>query len=385
MLPHSKMSLLCTLLFLWIAATALVVWRADKHIPSICEMELGTHAWPKISIIACARNEETSIRQAVTTLLRQDYPDFELIVVNDRSTDRTAQILIELQDIYPGLVIATVESLPPGWLGKCNAMHIGATVAKGEWLLFTDADVSMKYDTLKRAINFAAIEQADHVALAPSCILPSWILTVLVNTFVVFFKLFVKPAQVSNPNSSAHVGIGAFNFVRAEVYRKVGGHEPIRLRPDDDVKLGKLIKQRGYRQRFASGIGQISVPWYATLGQMMRGLEKNCYAGVDYSLGKIAVSNIIALITFILPFILVCLVSGISFWLMLASCLVILAIGVHSARSAGFRIDHGLLFPVGVLLFLYTFNRAIVLTILRGGINWRDTFYPLDELKRNVV
>ena len=352
---------------------------------SIGEMELATHEWPKISIIACARNEETSIREAVTTLLRQDYPDFELIVVNDRSTDRTDTILKELQDIYPGLVVATVETLPAGWLGKCNAMHVGASIATGEWLLFTDADVSMKHDTLKRAIHFAAIEQADHVALAPACILPSWILTVLVSTFVVFFKLFIKPAQINNPRSGAHVGIGAFNLVRTAVYRAIGGHEPIRLRPDDDVKLGKLIKLQGYRQRFASGIGQISVPWYATLGQMIRGLEKNCYAGVDYSLGKIIASNIIALTTFVAPFICVWFTAGISFWLMLASCVVILGIGIHSARSAGYRIDHGLFFPVGVLLFLYTFDRAILLTILRGGINWRDTFYPLAELKRNVV
>lgn len=377
--------ILCTIHLSLIAFIAWTIWRSEHFIPSICEAELLALEWPSVSIVACARNEETSIAQAVTTLLNQDYPDYELIVVNDRSTDRTGAILKELQLNYPSLVVATVETLPAGWLGKCNAMKVGATTAKGQWLLFTDADVFMQPDTLKRAISFAHREQADHLALAPACTLPSWMLTVLVSTFVVFFKLFVKPAQISNPSSLAHVGIGAFNLLRSHVYRDIGGHEPIRLRPDDDVKLGKLVKQHGYRQRFASGIGQISVPWYSTLGQMMRGLEKNCFAGVDYKLGKIAGANIVSFLTFVAPFLLVWFVGGISFWLMLTACSLVLGIGVHSARSAGYRVDHGLFFPLGVLLFLYTFDRAVFLTLLRGGINWRDTFYSLDELKRNVV
>ncbi len=348
-------------------------------------MSYAPLAWPSISIVACARNEEASIGDAVTTLLNQDYPDYELIVVNDRSTDRTGLILNELQQKYPGLVVVTIDTLPAGWLGKCNAMQTGADAARGQWLLFTDADVFMLPDTLRRAVGYAHHEEADHLALAPACVLPSWSLTVLVSTFVVFFKLFVKPAQISNPDSPAHVGIGAFNLVRRDVYRAVGGHEPIRLRPDDDVKLGKVIKQHGYKQRFASGIGQVSVPWYATIGQMIRGLEKNCFAGVDYQLSKVIAANIVSLLTFVAPFVLVWLVEGTSFWLMSLACIVVLGIGIQSARSAGYRIDHGLFFPLGVLLFLYTFDRAVILTILRGGINWRDTFYPLEELKRNAV
>lgn len=376
---------LSLLLFLFVAFIAWTLRRAEHCTPSISKLELTAQEWPGISIIACARNEEESIGQAVATLLNQDYPDYELIVVNDRSTDRTAQILAELQQDHKELVVATVDHLPAGWLGKCNAMRIGAEAASGKWLLFTDADVFMKPDTLKLAMQFAINEQADHLALAPSCRLPSWILTVLVNAFVIFFRLYIKPAQVSNPNSRAHVGIGAFNLIRTEVYQAIGGHEPVRLRPDDDVKLGKVIKLRGYRQRFASGIEQIWVPWYSSVGQMVRGLEKNCFAGTDYNLGRIALSNLVSILTFIGPFIFVWFASGINFWLMLSSCALVLIIGVHNARGLGYRVDHGLFFPLGVLLFLYTFNRAVFLTIVRGGITWRDTFYKLEELKQNVV
>ncbi len=281
--------------------------------------------------------------------------------------------------------MVTIDDLPAGWLGKCHAMQAGAVAASGEWLLFTDADVFMKPDTLKRAMDYTLAERADHLALAPSCVMPSWILTVLVSTFVVFFKLFIKPALVSDPKSSAHVGIGAFNLVRTEAYRAIGGHERVRLRPDDDVKLGKVIKQKGYRQRFASGIGLIWVPWYASLGQMLRGLEKNSFAGVDYKLGKLVGANLFSLLLFVVPFCWLPWADGLSWWLLLASCCLVLSVGVRSALSAGYRIDHGLFFPLGVLLFLFTFDRAVLLTLLRGGIFWRDTFYALDELKRNVV
>lgn len=377
--------LFSSLLFIFVGLVAWTLVRAERFTPTISGTAIAEHDWPSISIIACARNEEISIRQAVTTLLNQEYPDYELIVVNDRSTDQTSQILRELQQTFPQLVVATVETLPNGWLGKCNAMKTGASTARGQWLLFTDADVFMKPDTLKRAIQYAYAEQADHLTLAPACELPSWILTVLVNAFVVFFRLYVKPAQISNPKSTAHVGIGAFNLVRTDVYRAIGGHEPVRLRPDDDLKLGKVIKQHGFRQRFASGLDQISVPWYSSVGQMIQGLEKNCFAGSDYSLARTAFSNIFSILIFIVPFGCVWFLSGISFWLMLASCVLILAIGVHNAVGLGYRIDHGLFFPLGVLLFLYTLNRSVLLTIVRGGINWRDTFYPLDELKRNIV
>ncbi len=379
------MFIFTALLLFLVAFIAWTLWRSAHFIANIRKIEITTDSWPKISIIACARNEETSVGQAVTSLLNQDYSNYELIVVNDRSTDNTGRILSQLQNSHPQLVVATVEELPAGWLGKCHAMQVGANIASGDWILFTDADVFMKPDTLKRAMQFIANEQADHIAMIPGCVLPSWLLTVLVSTFAVYFNLFIKPAQISNPKSTAHVGIGAFNLVRAEVYHAINGHELIRLRPDDDVKLGKLIKQGGYRQRFVSGIGQIWVPWYSSVGEMVRGLEKNCFAGVDYSLAKVIASNIISLLTFIAPLVLVWFTTGISFWFMLIASFLVVSIGVHSALNAGYRFHHGLFFPLGVLLFLYTFDRAVLLTIVRGGINWRDTFYSLDDLKRNVV
>ncbi|MFO0088473.1 MAG: glycosyltransferase, partial [Pirellula sp.] len=252
-------------------------------------------------------------------------------------------------------------------------------------LLFTDADVSMRPDTLKVTIDYALAEKADHLTMAPQCEMPSWLLRAFVATFAFFFKLHVKPSQISNPRSKAHVGIGAFNLVRRDVYLAVGGHEAIRLRPDDDLKLGKLLKSNGYQQRFANGMGLISVPWYRSIGELTRGLEKNSFAGIDYSISKWIASSVLVILLFVLPFLLVLLTQGWSFWFSIITCALIFCMGACNAIKSGYRLDHGLFFPIGCLLFLFVFNRAILLTLWRKGIVWRDCFYRLDELKKNVV
>lgn len=373
------------LLFVMNASLLVALLRSEKHLLDLGARGYQERDWPSISIVVAARNEEESIEKATLSLLEQEYPKYELIVVNDRSTDRTEAILGNLQQSHSELKSIAIKELPNGWLGKCNALHHGAQAATGDWLLFTDADVSMRPDTLKLTIDYALAEKADHLTMAPHCEMPSWLLRAFVATFAFFFKLHVKPSRISNPRSKAHVGIGAFNLVRRDVYLAVGGHETIRLRPDDDLKLGKLLKSKGYQQRFANGVGLISVPWYRSVRELTRGLEKNSFAGIDYSISKWIASNVLVLTLFILPFLLLLVTHGWSFWFSAASCALILFMGAFNAIKSGYRLDHGLFFPIGCLLFLFVFNRAILLTFWRKGIVWRNCFYGLDELRKNVV
>jgi glycosyltransferase involved in cell wall biosynthesis len=376
---------LSLLLLLVIAGLVLELLRSEKHLLDLEARGYQERDWPSISIVVAARNEEESIEKATRSLLQQEYPKYELIVVNDRSTDRTGKILGNLQQSHSDLKSIAIQELPNGWLGKCNALHQGAKAATGDWLLFTDADVSMRSDTLKVTIDYALAEKADHLTMAPRCEMPSWLLRAFVATFAFFLKLHVKPSRISNSRTKAHVGIGAFNMVRRDVYLAVGGHEPIRLRPDDDLKLGKLLKSKGYHQRFANGVGLISVPWYRSIRELTRGLEKNSFAGIDYSISKWIASNVLVLALFVLPFLLLLVTHGWSFWFSAASCALILFMGAFNAIKSGYRLDHGLFFPIGCLLFLFVFNRAILLTFWRKGIVWRNCFYGLDELKKNVV
>ncbi len=205
-----------------------------------------------------------------------------MIVVNDRSEDQTGDILDEMSTADSRLEILHLQDLPEGWLGKNHALWQGSLKATGELLLFTDADVVMTPDTLTRAVSYFQAEQLDHLAATPEARMPSLFLNMFGVTFGFFFGIFTRPWKVSDPKSHCHIGIGAFNLVKAESYLQAGGHKTIALRPDDDLKLGKILKQQGSRQQLIYGAGLISVEWYASIRELVLGLEKNVFAGTDY-------------------------------------------------------------------------------------------------------
>jgi cellulose synthase/poly-beta-1,6-N-acetylglucosamine synthase-like glycosyltransferase len=341
--------------------------------------------WPSVSLVAPARNEERNIEAAVRSLMQIDYPTLEITLVNDRSTDRTGEILDRLAAEFPHLRVVHLTDLPDGWLGKNHALEIGADRSQGDWLLFTDADILFEPTVLRRAIGYALENRLDHLAATPQVRMPSWLLSAFAVTFAIYFSLYVRIWSVRNPRSKAHVGIGAFNLVRAEVYRAIGGHERIRMRPDDDLKLGKIIKLSGHKQDVVHGAGMIAVEWYATLGELVRGLEKNAFAGVDYRVWLTAVSSVFSLVFNVWPFVAVIVVPGPARWIYLAVCLVLWWSAWMAARSLKVQETCALAFPVCVLLFVYIQWRTMLLNYWQGGIRWRDTLYPLAELRANRV
>ena len=253
---------------------------------------------PPLSIIAAARNEARGIEAAVTSLLRLDYPALEIVIVNDRSTDETGAILERLSNVvssgfsrHSPSKIVTITELPDGWLGKNYALQVGADSATGDLILFTDADIVFEPTTLRRAVALLEMQHTDHLAVIPDIDVPGVALNAFVAAFAVFFSMYARPWKVRDPRSSAHIGVGAFNLIRREVYRAIGGHRAIAMRPDDDIKLGKLVKKHGFRQDVAVGRDLITVEWYASIGELVDGLMKNAFAGVDYSLWKVAGSS----------------------------------------------------------------------------------------------
>jgi glycosyltransferase involved in cell wall biosynthesis len=342
-------------------------------------------SWPRISLIAPARNEERNIAAAMRSLLQIDYPNLQITIINDRSTDRTGEILQQLAQAEPRLNIVEVTELPPGWLGKNHAMHLGARQSNGEWLLFTDADILFEPTTLRRAIGYANEHLLDHLAAYPDVRMPGWLLNSFVITFATMFTMFIRPWQVRDPKSKAYIGIGAFNLVSAEAYRVCGGHVPIRMRPDDDLKLGHLLKLNGFRSDVVNGQQAVTVEWYATLDEMIRGLEKNSAAPLEYDVAKVLGSCLILFLANIWPFVAVLITRG---WpqLLFALTIVLLLVGnAQTAINVRQPLWRALLFPVAISIFTYIQLRGIVLLLVRGGIQWRGTFYPLADLKANRI
>jgi hypothetical protein len=340
---------------------------------------------PSVSIVVAARDEERHIAAAVSALLRLRYPAYELVVVDDRSHDRTPEILAPLAHVHQRLRVVRIDDLPRGWLGKNHALHVGAQHATGEHILFTDGDVILAEDALGRAVRLMQAEGADHLAIAPTMVAPTWPLALVVNYFMMWFLLYLRPWRARKPRSREYIGIGAFNLVRASAYRAVGGHARIAMRPDDDLMLGKLLKRSGYRQALASGEHEVTVEWYRSLGELARGFRKNAFAGLRYSvlltLGAMGGNLLLAVV----PFVAVWLTDGREQAMHATAAVAQMVAYAGPPLKQRSRPWLALLYPLAGILFTGIVSAAVLRTLRHRGIEWRGTAYSLDELRSNSL
>jgi glycosyltransferase involved in cell wall biosynthesis len=351
-----------------------------RDVPLLADGDL-----PPASIVFAARNEARGIEAGLRSLLRQDHPGLEIIAVDDRSDDGTGEILDRVARGEPRLTVLHLTELPPGWLGKNHALHLGAGRARGELLLFTDADVVMAPETLRRAASHLVREGVDHVTAGPHVDMPGWLLKTFGVFFGVMFTVFAQPWKARDPKSRKHVGIGAFNLVRAGTYRRVGGHRPIALRPDDDMKLAKLLKKNGGTQDFVNGADLIRVEWYHTVREAVHGLRKNGFAGLDYRLSLVWLTTVTQLLFFVWPFVAVFVTHGWTWAAYAAAVALMLFLFAGAAREQRAPVWLGVAIPLASLLFITVVWNATLYALVHRGIEWRGTHYPLDELRANRV
>ena len=396
---------------------------------------------PGVSIVVPARNEEEHIRETLVQLLALDYSNYEIIVVDDRSTDRTGQIMDEVADgaasaakaggverlngsgeplrhpkvrINPEtellpetdllddgdvelhaaadrsvrptrLKVIHVSELPSGWLGKTHAMWTAVQQASGDWLLFTDADVLFKPDSLRRAVAYAEAERADHVVLFPRMIMKRPGEKMMIAFFQALFVFAHRPWKVADPKARDHMGVGAFNLVRRSVYDAVGTYRALRMEVLDDMKLGKVIKNAGFAQRNVFGEDLISLRWAKGAFGIVNNLTKNFFAVLSFQWWR-AVATIVGLGFLNLgPFLGVCLAHGwarVPYAVALGSLfLIYYGMSVRSAVPPYYFFLH----PVSTSLFMYILLRSMLYTLWNDGIVWRGTKYPLEELRKGMV
>ncbi len=338
--------------------------------------------WPKVSVILAARNEERDISDAVTSRLADDYPDFELIVVDDRSTDATADRAAAAARDDRRFRAIRIEALPPAWLGKVHALHRGAGEATGEWLLFSDGDVTVRPGTLRRAIAHCVDERIDMLALVPAFDTGSFMVDSVWTVFMRALCVLVDPRAVRDPRSRMSMGSGAFNLVRRDVFDSTPGFEQLRMETGDDVGLGLMVKRAGGSVEMIDGRDYASVPMYRDVGQFLRGIEKNG------STTAIMPSWVLALAFVLLAAVLLSPVAAIAVgghWLRALGAFALVA--YNAAEVAALWVNTrrwlpALAWPAGFALMAYGMVRATWLARRNRGVVWRGTFYPLADLAR---
>ena len=343
---------------------------------------------PRLSIIVPACNEEEDIEQTLTQLLALDYDNYEVIAVDDRSTDRTGEIIDRMAatpEAHQRLRVIHIDTLPAGWLGKTHAMWEAGKRATGDWLLFTDADVLFKPDSVRRALAYAEAEKADHVVLLPRMIMKKPGEKMMIAFFQALFVFGHRPWKVADPNAKDHMGVGAFNMVRRSVYEAVGTYKRLRLEVLDDMKLGKVVKNGGYAQRNVFGEDLISLHWArGTLG-VVRNLTKNFFAVLSFQWWRVIASWFGLAFLNLMPFAGVLLAHG---WARLPYGIALLSVFLiyfGMSRMSSIPAYYFVFHPISTSVFLYTLLRSTYLTVAQGGVVWRGTKYPLEELRKGLV
>jgi glycosyltransferase involved in cell wall biosynthesis len=392
--------------FHWIAGTILALaWfsrivDAAIGMPSVAD--ISTPEWdrkfaaaagnlssvnPRVSIIVPARNEASDIEQSLTRLLELDYDNYEVIAVSDRSTDRTGEIMEEVSSRASSSRLRVIHhrELPAGWLGKTHAMWTATNKTSGDWLLFTDADVLFKPDSLRRALAYAESEKADHVVLFPQMIMKQPGEYMMIAFFQTMFVFGHRPWKVADPKSRDHMGVGAFNLIRRSVYESVGTYEALRMEVLDDMKLGKVVKNAGFAQRNVFGGDLISIRWANGAMGVVNNLTKNFFAVLSFQWPRTVISAFGLAFLNLMPFLGVWLAHGwerLPYAVALGSMFLIY-LGIY--WRSGVPAYYFLLHPVSSALFIYTLLRSMAHTLWNDGIVWRGTRYPLEELRKGMV
>ena len=368
----------------WVFGLSFII-KQLYSVPKISEVNAPEpEAYPSLSILVPACNEEENIEPALRSLLEQDYPDLEIIAMNDRSTDKTGQIIDRLSNEFDSLRPLHIEDLPDGWVGKTNALKKGYEASKGDWILATDADVCYKQDALRSIMAVALYKELDHISCLPDMISNGFLHEMTYNGFVSFVAGVQNMEGVQDVESDDYFAFGAFNMFKREVFEKTEGFSWLRMEIVDDMGVGRMLRDAGARQGFFFAFDQLELEWYGSLRNMIDGLEKNGIAVLaHYSyLRGFAIPVIWAIIFFgpilglFSSFLTVQAVST-------AAIISTVPLNIASARKLERPVSTFLFSLIGVWIMNYALMRSTYMCAKRGGVAWRGVTYSVEELRKH--
>jgi glycosyltransferase involved in cell wall biosynthesis len=382
----------------WILALAwlghaIAVLRGMPTLPDLTRMTTGSLPkmpagdGPEITVVVPACNEAKNIEATLRSLLASTGVRLQIIAVDDRSTDGTGECMdrIAAEAAASGglhsLHVIHISELPTGWLGKPHAMALAAQQAMSPWLLFTDGDLIFHPRALELALRHANGQGADHMVLVPTLILKTTGEAAMLATMNILAQWTIRLWKVGDSCAGDFIGVGGFNLVRREVYASLGGFEALRMEVLDDLRFGWLVKRAGYLQRVALGPGLVRIRWLQGALGVARLAEKNGFAAYRYRVGLTLLACLGLAVLAVWP--LAAIAAG--GWALAAGLLTYIAIAMtyHANRNVT-RVSPWLapLFAPATVVVLYALVRSMILALVRKGVDWRGTRYPLNELRR---
>lgn len=273
--------------FVWVLIVVLTLYGLSRRrsLSATSNLRLTGSDAPLVSVLVPARNEQHRVlEECIRSILAQDYGRFEVIAVNDRSTDSTSAILEALAQGDERLHVVEGEELPPGWLGKPYAMQQALSHARGEWILATDADMIFQPAVLRTALDRVLENNGDALTLIPRFETGSFWERVMIPTWEWVFLMFTLFYRIDDPKSERAAGIGGFFLVKRTVLDRVGGYEALRDEVMEDLRLAERIKRAGARLMIDRAPALSRTRMYTNFSEMWECSTKNWFSGVNFSL-----------------------------------------------------------------------------------------------------
>lgn len=369
----------------WLVQLMLVdeIRRAVPDLASIDAPE--PEHWPRVSAIVPAHNEGPAVAAAIDSRLADDYPNLELVLIDDRSTDETSVIFREKAAADPRVKAVRIDELPEFWWGKTHAMQAALPVATGEWLLLSDSDVHVAPGALRRAIAYCEAHGIDHLTVLAECWRSTFSLDAIFSAALKFVFMGARLWGVAQPRSSASGGQGPFSLIRRSAFERTPGLEHIRLEVTEDYAIGKMLKQSGAKCAVLNGRTLVGLPWMANLAKYCASSDRSVYAyWGGYSLIRVVLLALAMLVYELFPLILLLLLPyGLPQPFLLVMFAFFLAARVQILINAwnGRPLWPCLLHPLGTVLNVWVLLRAGWHGYRSGGVRWGGVFYPYSVLK----
>lgn len=382
---------LSTVIFL--GGIAIIYWIHDQyHLDILVEPSPPPPNPPLISVCIPARNEERNIRACVEAVLSQDYPNLEVIVLDDRSTDSTHEILVSIRSATrpaDKLHIIDGSDLPSGWAGKPHALYQASASARGDWLCFIDADTFLEPSVISSTYAKALETQADMFTIMTFQILGSFWERTVMPLVMTALSVGFSPRKVNDPTTKDAIANGQFILIKRSVYDAIGGHESVKDSIVEDKAISQQVKWNGYRLVVADGRQVAKTRMYTSLPEMWEGWTKNIYLGLRDQAGLLWLRAFGAFLAFMASVFLplwpllgtIWLLNG-GGWMATAVLLEALALWVYLvymrakvAKTMNISPAYALTTPLGAGVFGAMMLTSAWRVVSRKGVTWKGRTY----------
>ena len=365
-----------------------------KKSPFLDKFSKRQHNNPKVSIILPARNEEKFIRKCLSSLLNQDYVNYEVIAIDDSSEDDTGKIIEEYSKNDSKVVYVKARPKPDGWMGKNWACMEGVRKSTGELLLFTDSDTVHSENAISLAVSHLFSEDLDVLTVSPKMLcLDGWtkITLPMISTFL---HTRFSALRVNDPNKKTGYFFGSFFIIKKQVYESVGMHESVKQEIIEDGALGKKVKESGFKMKMVRGDHLIDAVWARDLSSLWHAIKRLMVP--LYLQDKAVAVGIFFAVLFLLfmPFPLlaysgILINEGDSFVVLFASsiiaCVLLYIAALIETKILHLKFSHAVLCPVGSFIVVFGFLSGILHAKSNAAVSWRGRSYSMKEYVQDSI